>query len=139
MNMLKKKISKAIAAMAIATGLLGTIGVAHAQDYGFVKLNLDWPAMDHGFNEGALCGFNALKGVPGIQLPNYPFQYRILGNVWDRTNMMRAAQGAFNLGYVDAAVNVALCSQIHDVSVQQALALRRDLIVAWFSSRQKMR
>ena len=134
-GMLKKKISKAIAGMAIATGLLGTIGVAQAQDYNFVAGNLNWSAGDHGFNEGALCGFNALQGIAGIQLPNVPFQYEILGNVWDRTNMMNAAQAAFRMGFVNAAVTTALCSQKHNPPTEQALAARPDLIIAWFNSR----
>jgi len=132
--LLKKKISKAIAGMAIAMGLFGTIGVAQAQDWNYVAGNLNWSARDHGFNEGAQCGFNYLQGIAGIQLP-FPGDYYVLGNVWDRTNMMGAAQLAFRMGYVDAAVNVALCSQIHNYPVQQALAQRPDLIVAWFNSR----
>lgn len=106
-----------------------------AVDYDFVKVNLDWSARDHGFNEGALCGVNALQGISGISLPNVPFEYEILGNVWDRTSMMNAAQAAFRMGFVDAAVNTAVCSQIHNDPVHQALARRADLIVAWFSSR----
>jgi hypothetical protein len=125
-------------AMVLAALLLGaalTISQANAQDYGFVKANLDWSAGDHGFNEGGLCGVNALQGISGISLPNVPFEYQVLGNVWDRTNMMNAAQAAFRMGFVNAAVNTALCSQIHNGPVQQALAQRPDLIVAWFKSR----
>jgi hypothetical protein len=135
LRMLKKKISKAIAGMAIATGLCGTIGVAQAQDYAFVAGNLNWSTGDHGFNEGAQCGVNALQGIAGIALPNVPFVYQILGNAWDRTNMMGAAQVAFRMGYVAAAVNTAICSQIHNGPVHQGLAQRRDLIIAWFNSR----
>jgi hypothetical protein len=126
-----KKISKAIAGMAIATGLFATVGVAQAQDYGFVAGNLNWSRGDHGFNEGAVCGFNALQGT-GIQIP-IPFGYQILGNVWDRTNMMGAARFAFQLGFVDAAVNTAICSQIHNPPVYNYLAQNRYLIAVWFS------
>jgi hypothetical protein len=125
-------------AMVLAVLLLGaalTTNQVSAQDFGFVKANLDWSAGDHGFNEGGLCGVNALQGIAGIQLPNVPLEYQILGNVWDRTNMMNAAQAAFRMGFVDAAVNTALCSQIHNGPVQQALAQRPDLIVAWFRNR----
>jgi hypothetical protein len=45
--------------------------------------------------------------------------------------MMGAAQAAFNLGYVDAAVNTAICSEAHNYLTQT-----RDLIIAWFVSRQ---
>ena len=125
--------------VAVLTSLLLSASLmtqqASAQDYGFVKANLDWSAGDHGFNEGGLCGVNALQGIAGIQLPSVPFQYQIIGNVWDRTNMMNAAQAAFRMGFVGAAVNAALCSQIHNGPVQQALARRPDLIVAWFNSR----
>jgi hypothetical protein len=128
-------LKKAIVLAALLLGAALTGNQASAQDYGFVKANLDWSAGDHGFNEGALCGVNALQGIAGIQLPNVPLEYQILGNVWDRTNMMNAAQAAFRMGFVNAAVNTALCSQIHNGPVQQALARRPDLIVAWFSNR----
>lgn len=127
--------SKATILAALSLGAALTINQASAQDYGFVKANLDWSAGDHGFNEGGLCGVNALQGIAGIQLPNVPFQYQIIGNVWDRTNMMNAAQAAFRIGFVDAAVNTAICSQIHNGPVHVALARRRDLIVVWFNSR----
>ena len=123
----------ALAAVLLVAAL--TTKPARAQDYGFVKTNLDWSAGDHGFNEGALCGAIALQGIAGVQLPNVPFQYQILGNVWDRTNMMNAAQAAFRMGFVDAAVNTAICSQVHNGPVHDALARRRDLIVTWFSNR----
>jgi hypothetical protein len=126
---------KATVLAALLLGAALTSNQASAQDYSFVKANLDWSAGDHGFNEGGLCGVNALQGIGGIQLPSVPFEYQILGNVWDRTNMMNAAQAAFRMGFVDAAVNTALCSQIHNGPVQQALAQRPDLIVAWFSRR----
>jgi hypothetical protein len=133
--MLKKRVSKAIAGIAVSTGLLGTIGVAQAQDYGFGKDSLEWASRDHGFNEGGLCGMNSLQATAGVQVPNVPFEYQILGNVWDRTNMMGAAQAAFNLGYVDAAVNTAICSQAHNQPVFNYLAQNRQLIIFWFSHR----
>lgn len=120
-------------AMILAGLLLGaalTINQAGAQDYGWVKAQLDWAAGDHGFNEGGQCGVNALQGIAGVPLPNVPFEYQILGNVWDRTNMMNAAQSAFRMGFVDAAVNAAICSQVHNGPVHDALAKRRDLIAS---------
>lgn len=127
--------SKVIVLAGLVLGAALTISQAGAQDYGWVKAQLDWSAGDHGFNEGGLCGMQALQGIAGIALPNVPFQYQIIGNVWDRTNMMNAAQAAFRLGFVGPAVNTALCSQIHNGPVQDGLAQRQDLIVAWFNSR----
>jgi hypothetical protein len=82
-----------------------------------------------------VCGITYLQGIAGVAIPNAQIPEPILGNIWDRTNMMGAAQTAFRLGFVDAAVNVALCSQIHNPPVQSALAQRRYLIAAWFGSR----
>ena len=127
-------LKKAMVLAALLVGAALTISQANAQDYSFVRANLDWSAGDHGFNEGGLCGVNALQGISGISLPNVPFEYQVLGNVWDRTSMMNAAQAAFRMGFVSASVNTALCSQIHNGPVQQALAQRPDLIVAWFKS-----
>jgi len=128
-------LKKAIVLAGLVLGAALTINQAGAQDYGWVKAQLDWAAGDHGFNEGGLCGMQALQGIGGIALPNVPFQYQIIGNVWDRTNMMNAAQAAFRMGFVGPAVSTALCSQAHNGPVQAGLAQRQDLIVAWFNSR----
>jgi|SRR5579872_1846610 len=96
-----------------------------------VYVNLNWSAGDHGFNEGGLCGVEALGGIAGIQLPNVPFEYQILGNTWDRTNMMGAAVAAYRLGYVDAAVNAAICSQIHNDGAHQLLSANRGIVAQW--------
>lgn len=127
--------SKAVLLAGFVFGAALAINQANAEDYGWVKAQLDWSAGDHGFNEGGLCGMQALQGIAGIALPNVPFQYQIIGNVWDRTNMMNAAQAAFRMGFVGPAVNTALCSQAHNPPVQAGLAQRQDLIVAWFNSR----
>jgi hypothetical protein len=128
--MLKKKISKAFAAMAIAKGLLGTIGVAQAQDYGFVKGSLYWSARDQGFNEGALCGFKRPARTCWNPTSERPVSVRDSRKCLGRPNMMRTAQAAFNLGCVDAAVNTAICSQIHNAPVYNYLARNRDLIIS---------
>lgn len=99
-----------------------------------VYTNLNWSAGDHGYNEGALCGVQALQGIGGVQLPTIPFEEDALGNIWDRTNMMGAAVLAYQLGYVDASVDAATCSQIHNDAVYQLLSDHPDMVENWLSS-----
>lgn len=95
-----------------------------------VPAHLDWCSRDHGFNEGATCGINTLGSVL-TGLPAVVAQ-PILGNVWDRTNMMGAAKVAWNAGYTQQAIDAAVCCQIHNPSAQACLAAHRDLVAAWF-------
>jgi hypothetical protein len=60
----------------------------------------------------------------------------ILGNTWDRTNMMGAAKAAWKAGYKDQAVDAAICCQVHNETAHSCLASRRDLVNAWFESHQ---
>ena len=128
--------AKAIATLLIGTAL--TLNKASAQDdntavRNAVYINLNWSAGDHGYNEGALCGIQSLERISGVQLPAIPFEEDALGNIWDRTNMMGAAVLAYQLGYVDAAVDAATCSQIHNEAVYQLLSEHPDMVEAWLS------
>jgi len=108
---------------------------AQAQDAATINAvygNLDWSSRDHGFNEGAECGANALGGV--VQIPQIPFAGQVLGNVWDRTNMMGAAVLAYRAGYRDAAINAAICSQIHNGGVYALLSANRGIVGNWLAS-----
>jgi|ERR1035438_4135842 hypothetical protein len=130
---------KQVAVAATLSMLFGLATVAVAQDddtavRNAVYTNLNWSAGDHGYNEGALCGVQALQGITGVQLPNIPFEEDVLGNIWDRTNMMGAAVLAYQLGYVDAAVDAANCSQIHNDPVYQLLSQHTDMVEDWLSS-----
>lgn len=129
--------AKAIAALLIGAAL--TVNKASAQDENTavryaVYTNLNWSAGDHGYNEGALCGVQALQGISGVELPTIPFEEDVLGNIWDRTNMMGAAVLAYQLGYVEAAVDAATCSQIHNDVVYQLLSDHPDTVQNWLSS-----
>jgi len=107
---------------------------AHAQDAAArVYGNLDWSVRVHGFNEGAVCGLQALLGIPGLSLP-VPLPEEILGNIWDRTDMMGAAVLAYRLGYRDQAVEAAMCSQIHNATEYPFLLNHPDIVETWLSS-----
>jgi len=99
-----------------------------------VPVHLEWCSRDHGFNEGATCGFNALGGIAGVQLPA-ALPQPILGNAWDRTNMMGATVAAWKAGATDQAVNAAICCQIHNPAAQQCLQSHRDLVAQWLSNK----
>jgi hypothetical protein len=101
-----------------------------------VKVNLDWCSRDHGFNEGATCGVSALGGL-GLQgLPALAPQ-PLLGNTWDRTNMMGAAKAAWKAGHRGPAVNTAICCQIHNAGAQACLNAHKDLVEQWFETQTK--
>jgi len=95
---------------------------------------LDWSNSDHGYNEGALCGVQALQGIAGLDLPAIPFEENVLGNIWDRTNMMGAAILAYKTGYAEQAIDAAICSQIHNDDAHQLLSDNRDIVGDWLSS-----
>ena len=116
--------------------LAATIGAAHLaaqsceQD---VPIHLDWCSADHGFNEGATCGLQALSKTSMNGLPPLVAQ-PILGNVWDRTSMMGAAKTAWTAGFKDQAVDAAICCQLHNEAAHSCLLSRRDLVNNWFDS-----
>ena len=96
--------------------------------------NLDWSRGDSGYNEGALCGLQALSGITGITLPDIPLEQDALGNIWVRVDMMNAAILAYQLGYADQAVQAATCSQIHNPDIYQLLSNNPDIVASWLSS-----
>jgi hypothetical protein len=97
-----------------------------------VPLHLDWCSTDHGYNEGAECGLKALTGS-GVPLPADVGQ-QVLGNIWDRTNMMGATKTAWKVGAKDAAVAAATCCQIHNPPAHQCVSSRPDLVKKWLDS-----
>jgi hypothetical protein len=119
--------------------VLLTLGLAFpltsvADCQGDVPAHLEWCSRDHGFNEGATCGLNALGGISGVQLPG-PVAQPILGNTWDRTNMMGATIQAWRVGATDQAVDAAICCQVHNGGAHSCLSSRRDLVAHWLSSK----
>jgi hypothetical protein len=118
----------------LGAALTFTQANAQAQDAATINAvygNLDWSSRDHGFNEGAECGANALGGA--VQVP-VPFFGQVLGNIWDRTNMMGAAVVAYRAGYRDPAINAAICSQIHNGEVYALLSANRGIVGNWLAS-----
>jgi hypothetical protein len=80
-----------------------------------------------------LCGFQALQGIAGIQLPELPFEYYALGNYWPRSAMMSAAEEAYELGFRDAAVTAATCSQRHNPNAYPLLLAHPDIVAEWLA------
>jgi hypothetical protein len=97
-----------------------------------VPKHLDWCSRDHGYNEGAECGLKALTNS-GVQLP-VDIGQQALGNAWDRTNMMGATKAAWRIGAKDAAINAAVCCQVHKAEAHSCLSSHRDLVVQWLNS-----
>jgi len=97
-----------------------------------VPLHLRWCALDHGYNEGAKCGLQALTGSGVNGLPA-DAEEQILGNTWDRKDMMRATTTAWNSGARDAAANAAVCCQIHNPPAHACLQSRPDLVKLWLA------
>lgn len=99
---------------------------------GTVEENLNWCSTNSsGFNEGAVCGLKALAGTVG-GLP-VDLSQVVLGNTWSRTNMMGATRSAFALGHRDAAVNAAICCQIHNPEAHACLKNNRNAVTSWLS------
>jgi hypothetical protein len=114
-----------------------TISKANAQDVASdVYRNLNWSGGDSGFNEGGLCGFQALQGVAGVELPDVPFEYQVLGNVWPRVDMMNAAIFAYRSGFTGAGVAAAICSQIHNPPVYELLSQNPGIVAEWLDCAQ---
>lgn len=109
----------------------GTDGQYHTVEEG-----LEWCSRDHGFNEGATCGLNALGGTGISGLPGIASD-AILGNTWDRTNMMGAAKAAFKLGKRSQAIDAAACCQIHNPHMDNCLKSNRGAISAWLEAKTK--
>jgi hypothetical protein len=93
---------------------------------------LNWcDSNSSGFNEGALCGVNALGGV-GLNLPIG--SYEILGNTWSRTNMMGAAKSAARSGFINQAVEAAVCCQVQNNHMHSCLQNNRNAVRDWLLS-----
>src|ERR1022692_4036741 len=94
--------------MPLCVALFGSTTAAFGQACqggGNVNEQLEWCSRDHGFNEGAACGANALAGsglAPSVAGGS------VGGNIWDRTNMMGAARAAAKAGQIEPAVNAAI-------------------------------
>ena len=124
--------------------VLPSLGLADTQcptkgndgQYHTVEEGLEWCSRDHGFNEGATCGVNAL-GSAGIGgLPAVAAQ-AVLGNGWDRTNMMGATKAAFKAGKRKEAVEAAVCCQIHNPHMHKCLSENHAAVSAWLEARTK--
>jgi hypothetical protein len=48
--------------------------------------------------------------------------------------MMGAARVAYRAGYTDVAINVAICSQIHNGEAYALLSAHRDIVGNWLAS-----
>ena len=116
------------------TIFLAFSSAAMADCAGDVPLHLNWCSTDHGYNEGAECGLQALTGT-NVSLPADAGQ-QALGNAWDRTNMMGATKAAWKVGAKDAAVKAAVCCQVHNEGAHSCLQSRTDLVKKWLIDHQ---
>jgi hypothetical protein len=122
-----------------------TLGLADTQcptrgndgQFHTVEEGLEWCSRDHGFNEGATCGLNALGGTGISGLPQIAAQ-AILGNTWDRTNMMGATRVAFQAGQHERAIDAAICCQIHNPHMSQCLGSNRLAIANWLQKKTEV-
>jgi hypothetical protein len=99
-----------------------------------VEEHLEWCSRDPGFNEGATCGYNALRGT---ELPGLPplVGQPLLGNAWVRRDMMYLSRDAYRSGYRQQAVTAAVCCQVHTPDAHQCLQENHDAIARWFESK----
>ena len=95
---------------------------------------LEWCSRDHGFNEGAKCGAEALSGAGIVGVPAIATN-AILGNTWDRTNMIGAAKAAAKThagSEIDSkAAAAATCCQIHNGPIHQCLKGNPTAVLQW--------
>jgi hypothetical protein len=98
-----------------------------------VDVHLNWCSMDHGFNEGASCGLNVLGGTDVAGLPAMAVQ-AVLGNVWDRTNMMGVTKAAYRAGFQNEAIDASICCQIHNRDAYDCLKSNREAVSRWLNS-----
>jgi hypothetical protein len=93
-----------------------------------VESALEWCARDQGFNEGAACGAEALgASAPNADLLNR----RLSGKFWTRAEMMSAAREAAKNGYVEQAVEGAICCQIQSPEVSSCLRRNSLAVARW--------
>lgn len=95
-----------------------------------VAANLDACARDHGFNQGATCGLDALSraGLQGLP-PSAP--QAELGRTWDGSRMMEAARVAAKAGWVPVGVNAAICCGAADAALHACLKAHRAEVARW--------
>jgi len=96
-----------------------------------VPKHLDWCKGDTGYNEGAVCGANALAGIAGIQVPDAA--QPALGNVWHRDAMMRATIQAWKAGAKSQAMDAAICCQVHNGEAHACLSSHHDQVKDWLN------
>jgi hypothetical protein len=118
---------------------IGPLPTLQTDDRSAIYGDLDWAHGDSGYNEGALCGFNALQGIAGVELPEIPLEENALGNIWIRVDMMNAAILAYRLGYKDEAVKAATCSQVHNDDQHQLLSNHPNIVGDWLASQQELK
>jgi len=114
--------------LAIACVALGSVtSVAQTCD---VAASLDACARDHGFNQGATCGLDALRraGLQGLPAPTPQAE---LGRTWDRARMVDAARVAAKAGWVPVGVNAAICCAADDPALHACLRARRNEVATW--------
>jgi len=95
-----------------------------------VAASLDACARDHGFNQGATCGFEAMSRA-GLQGLPAPAPQADLGRTWDRSRMAGAARVAAKAGWVPVGVNAAICCGVGDPAMHACLKSRRAEVAAW--------
>jgi hypothetical protein len=89
-----------------------------------------WCSTDHGFNEGAVCGAGVaagagIGGVPAVGVG------AVLGNIWDRTNMMGLAKTTARAGQCTPAVGIAACCQEHNGECKAAIQAHPTEVCDW--------
>ena len=121
---------RTLAALGLALAAFPVCSAAvHAQACD-VAASLDWCARDHGFNEGATCGLDALSRA-GLQGLPAAAPQDALGKTWDRASMLIYARAAAKAGWVPVAVNAAICCQTHDPTARACLRRNRGDVAAW--------
>lgn len=97
-----------------------------------VTVNLNWCARDRGFNEGAICGQQAMSLARRDTRSNKVAPYLpIAGDIWTRSQMMGVAADLAKSGDVDAGFQMAICCQAHNKSAQRCLATNRDVVIQY--------
>lgn len=104
--------------------------------YHTVDEHLDWCAKNSGFNEGAVCGLSALKTTGVSGLPPM-MDEKILGNLWNRIQMMDATKAAYRAGKREEAISATVCCQIHTPDAHECLSKERKAVSEWLAEKTK--
>ncbi len=114
--------------LAVVCAALGSVAVmAQTCD---VAATLDACARDHGFNQGATCGLEAMSRA-GLQGLPAPAPQAELGRSWDRARMVDAARVAAKAGWVPVGVNAAICCAAGEPALHACLKAKRAEVSAW--------